>query len=361
MDACLARVVQWLAVKQREKTTVEASVFHEFLLSINAPHGTIERCESNGWITFEPQKGWSSCTADFSGNLYPGPIHWVEAYYVIQSAVENAASAAVSASPDSKSDIQDSPGAVASQGAADGAETSVRAGCEPTDVPQTQNEFCHTRPMPFQGGVMAFFQDRVELCGVDICSGPRCQTRRRILELLRRKQSDGSFVAYSTEQLAEELESNGRQGTVVGAIRDLRDSIAEAMRNQANIACGREGVILSKGRGYRLAECITVHDGDHSAGPQITDKDEADDVPNVRNDDGCDVPNATAADSRRAWILKRLDEGHELQAPAVAKQFNCSVKTAQRDLQALKEEERIEFVGAPRTGYYRLCRPLESG
>ena len=41
----------------------------------------------------------------------------------------------------------------------------------------------------------------------------------------------------------------------------------------------------------------------------------------------------------------------------VVKQFKCVVKTAQRDLTALKDEGIIEFVGAPRTGYYRLCQP----
>ena len=63
------------------------------------------------------------------------------------------------------------------------------------------------------------------------------------------------------------------------------------------------------------------------------------DVPNVPNDhvgDGRDVPD-DAATARRAWILERLDEGQQLQAPAVVKQFKCSVKTAQRDLQALND------------------------
>ena len=35
-------------------------------------------------------------------------------------------------------------------------------------------------------------------------------------------------------------------------------------------------------------------------------------------------------------------------------------KPTQRDLAALKEEGKIEFVGAPRTGDYRLRKPVES-
>jgi predicted DNA-binding transcriptional regulator YafY len=49
-----------------------------------------------------------------------------------------------------------------------------------------------------------------------------------------------------------------------------------------------------------------------------------------------------------------------LNARDVAKQFGCSVKTAQRDLAALRDEEKIEFVGAARTGYYRLRPPREA-
>ncbi len=79
------------------------------------------------------------------------------------------------------------------------------------------------------------------------------------------------------------------------------------------------------------------------------------DVPNVRNDDDSD----DAAGKRRAWILQRLDGSHELQAPAVAEHFKCSVKTAHRDLQALKEEGLIEFLGASRTGHFRLQKTPE--
>jgi predicted HTH transcriptional regulator len=135
-----------------------------------------------------------------------------------------------------------------------------------------------------------------------------------------------------------------------------------ALLNQANIQCGDEDVILSRGPGYRFSEKLSVQDGDDTEATVITDMDDTSDVPNVRNDDVRNVPNVPddAVGMRRTWILQRLDQGHELQAPTVAKQFTCSVKTAQRDLRALKEEGVIEFVGASRTGYYRLRKPPES-
>ena len=71
------------------------------------------------------------------------------------------------------------------------------------------------------------------------------------------------------------------------------------------------------------------------------------------NDLDRDDPAAT----RRPWILQELGKGRQLKAPDVVEQFSCAVKTAQRDLAALKDEGKIEFIGTPRTGYYRLCQP----
>jgi len=64
--------------------------------------------------------------------------------------------------------------------------------------------------------------------------------------------------------------------------------------------------------------------------------------------------------ARTAWILQRLADRVQLKAPAVAEHFKCSLKTAQRDPAALIEEGKIEYCGAPRTGYYYLSESAES-
>lgn len=215
---------------------------------------------------------------------------------------------------------------------------------------------------PFSGGVMTFLSDRVELCGVDICSGPRSRTRRRILDLLRQQREDGTFVAYSGDTLAAEVEPSMNQRSIAGAVRDLRNDIMESLRNRANLDCGHKDVILSGGTGYRLTECVTVHIEESVTTGSITDIADKDGVPDVRDDvDACvrDVLDAPAK-ARRSWILEQLRGGAQLKAPEVARQFSCSVKTAQRDLAALKDAEIIEFAGAARTGYYRL-RVVASG
>jgi predicted ArsR family transcriptional regulator len=52
-----------------------------------------------------------------------------------------------------------------------------------------------------------------------------------------------------------------------------------------------------------------------------------------------------------------LSKGRKLRVPAISKGLDCSARTARRELAALKAEGLIEFVGAPKTGYYRLATP----
>jgi len=199
----------------------------------------------------------------------------------------------------------------------------------------------------FSGGEVVFFEDRVEICGVDVCSGPRSRSRRVVLELLSRQKNGTTFVAYSGEELEAGAKEKGAKGTAGGWIRDLRDDIVKALRTQANISSGQRDVILSGGSGYRFAECLTIRYDSLAAITDITDMAEP---PDVRDDDVRD----DEAARRREWIIQQLEAGVQLKAPMVASQFKRSKKTAQRDLDALRDDGEIEFVGDPRTGYYRL-------
>jgi hypothetical protein len=211
---------------------------------------------------------------------------------------------------------------------------------------------------PFSGGEIVYFTDRVELCGVDICSGPRSCSRRVVLELLSRRRNDGSFVPYSGGDLEVEAKPHGAKGTAAGWIRDLRDHITEQLRNRKGIFCGRSDVILSGESGYRFADRLTVQFADAPPIKDITDITDTNGEANVPNDDVRSVFDVRddAAGARHAWILQELAKERRLKAPDVAEQFGCSVKTAQRDLTALKDAGKIEFVGAPRTGFYRICQ-----
>ncbi|HEY4311730.1 MAG TPA: hypothetical protein VGN12_19950 [Pirellulales bacterium] len=220
-------------------------------------------------------------------------------------------------------------------------------------------------PKRFDAGQLVFFQDRVELCGADICSGPRCQTKRGILEVLSKKRSNGRFVAYSGSELAKELGLSGGQGTVSGAMRDLRNDITKALLTHGSLRCGRTEVILSGGIGYRFAESITVeHDGQQHDGILTTDGDS--NVRGVRDLDVRDVREPVDASNpvsslRQEWILAQLSLERRLKARNVADRFKISRKTAERDLTALREGGRIEYVGSRRNGCYRIRRPGQPG
>jgi hypothetical protein len=116
-----------------------------------------------------------------------------------------------------------------------------------------------------------------------------------------------------------------------------------------------------------LNESIRVQDGDeggigldqgHATAGTEDDDPDRDPVNDPDRDDPDDTnePDGAAA-TRRGWILQQLAAGKALRGPDVARQLKCSPATAKRDLQALKDADKIEFVGAPRTGYYRLKAP----
>ena len=93
-----------------------------------------------------------------------------------------------------------------------------------------------------------------------------------------------------------------------------------------------------------------------------TGKHGVDDPNRDPNDPDPDDPDRStnASKERREWILHRMAEGKQLRAKHVAEHFNCSIPTAKRDLQALKRDGKIEFVGSTRSGDYRLCQVSKS-
>jgi hypothetical protein len=59
---------------------------------------------------------------------------------------------------------------------------------------------------------------------------------------------------------------------------------------------------------------------------------------------------------RQRWYLEALAAGNEVRAGDLRRRWGVSEKTARRDVAALKDCGMIEFVGPPKTGWYRLRR-----
>lgn len=248
--------------------------------------------------------------------------------------------------------------------------------------------------VPFTGGTMKFFDDRVELCGATICSGSR--RRREALHLLRLKDKKGEFIAYSGEELAKKISLAGPD-SAASLIRDLRKEIRTALQS-VGMECQAEDVILSRGIGYRLSQKlsveqnglfkVTAEQGHTSVSPQPNDPDrEPDDDPDSDPDDGTDepvrdtdrepvndlddtanelddtrratagsppVPDVHSVEDRQNWIVEQLRIGRKLRIAHIVEDLKCSESTAKRALNSLKDENIIEWVGSTKAGNYRL-------
>jgi len=113
--------------------------------------------------------------------------------------------------------------------------------------------------VPFQGGKLVFYPDRVELCGVKILGDTGVGYSREILEQLSQKTPGGRFVHRGSPQLAKAIKAEGGTGTVTGCIRRLRQNIIRRLREQLGIVVGMDDVITNDRRhGYCLRDWVEV-------------------------------------------------------------------------------------------------------
>ena len=67
-----------------------------------------------------------------------------------------------------------------------------------------------------------------------------------------------------------------------------------------------------------------------------------------------DVPINVPANDRQQWFLEQLAAGKQSRASDLAAYWSISEKTAKRDIAGLKKKGVIEFVGAPKKGFYHI-------
>jgi hypothetical protein len=261
-------------------------------------------------------------------------------------------------------------------GADKGAKTVLAAGNAvaipaPSATPPEQ-----AAPVPFQGGEMIFYPDRVELCGVKIVGDTGTGQSRMILDLLKRKRDAARYVYMSGEALAKSIGAVGI-GVVTGCIRTIRRNATERLMEILGVRVGNEDVIVNDGvHGYCLKEWITVRDetnqaaaapspagrdADDAGGGAEPDRDTGEPDEGARDTDGgepdADRPahdSDAGGDRRRQRILELLQANQGLQAPSIAARMRCSLATAKREMAALRKAGVVEFVGHARTGHYRL-------
>lgn len=194
---------------------------------------------------------------------------------------------------------------------------------------------------PFGGGEMVLYPDRVELCGVTVISSGKAGHMWTILGALTQRADGGRYRALDGNTLAKLVGTDGGQGSVAGSVRDFRRNVADALGQELGLKVERDDVLETCKTGYRLNARITVKDLRHAAPPMAV------------LESGGGVDDDTTR--RRDQIMALLRAGERLRVPGLADKIGCSFTTAKREVDALKSEGRIEFVGPSKTGHYRIA------
>lgn len=205
----------------------------------------------------------------------------------------------------------------------------------------------------FAGGEMVFFQDRVELCGVDVTAGRTSRQDCKALNELRRRLPNGAFWPCTSRRLAAVLGESKKPESIPGFIRCLCKRIAKRLRS-AGIECGDDGAIIHTNEGYQFRDWLTVQSEGGSTTTQPCGTVPLDGTVggtvNVSRDGT--VPGTPGTVAARRQQLRTIVATERLRVPGLAERLRCSRRTVMRYLKALENE--IEFEGLPSSGYYRL-------
>ena len=126
-------------------------------------------------------------------------------------------------------------------------------------------------------------------------------------------------------------------------MRDFRRNATETLGRELGLKVGRHDVIETAKAGYRFNAKIAVKNPPPTAetrqgGVVIMDASTSDD-PNVQ---------------RREQIMKLLATDERLRVPNIAEQLGCSFTTAKREVEVLKAQGQVEFIGPTKIGYYQI-------
>jgi len=220
-----------------------------------------------------------------------------------------------------------------------------RTGTESQSIPHRDSE----TPQPFEEGKMAFYPSRVELCGVKLCSDQGMI--RQILDILQCPDRQGRRRAYSGEELAEMIETEGGPTAIAGAIRNFRNRAKKIILSEANVIIDPavDLIVNDRHHGYRISEKITVVERrDLLASHEdvgLSNEIRVTQLP----------PKPSAQDSHADWLLTELRRTGRLRKSQVIQRTGWSDSTARRTLAKLRENGQIVFEGSARSGYWRAA------
>lgn len=207
-----------------------------------------------------------------------------------------------------------------------------------------------SKPKPFQGGELAFCPDRIELCGVTVVSSGKSCQMWTILDTLKQRLDERRYKAFPGSALASKVDGDGGQNGVAGSIRDFRRHVAEELGRELGLMVERDDVIETSKAGYRLNPRIMVKDL-RNTGPRPPASGQA----NPSHEPAGTGPDEPV-NERREQIMALIRGGERFRVPGLAEKLQCGYTTVKREVDALKAEGHIEFVGPAKNGYYRLAK-----
>lgn len=93
-----------------------------------------------------------------------------------------------------------------------------------------------------------------------------------------------------------------------------------------------------------------------TAGSSLTGRHEPDDPEHDPDRDPINDPETVELNERQHWFLARVAEGGRSGANEIVATWGVSLKTARRDIAALKAAGMIQYIGSRRKGRYRRVR-----
>lgn len=187
---------------------------------------------------------------------------------------------------------------------------------------------------PLDGAELTFFENRVELAGVEICTADSGLIWRVML-LLRERRGDGRPRAFPGKLIADRLGLMRGQSAVCDAVSSFRKKVDSLLGDQG-FEVARDSIIVTGRAGYQINDSLDVDDR--------TDQ--------ISLGGTCSKDEEVGPDDRQAWFISELKKERRLRRKDYEKEFGISTATAKRDIRALDPE--VDFVGSGASGYYAL-------
>jgi CheY-like chemotaxis protein len=204
-------------------------------------------------------------------------------------------------------------------------------------------------PTPFRGGVLAYYQDHLELLGECVLDADGPGHAWEIMQAMRKLGVSGKRARYSAPRLADILGQGVTENAVSSCIHDLRGRFIQRMLD-CNISCGTYDVIDSRLLGYRLTDWITVESHD----TPVTSPAKTPVAVSAPSAGAGQTGMADPLSERQHWVLDQLRDGVRLTRNVVEKKFGVGPKQAKRELAVLTARGLVDFVRKPKPGYYVL-------